>query len=116
MSSDKAMHIRTFGRPDVTTLPTTFVQADPSNFRAIVQKLTGADDPVPSPRPNPRPPVASPSTSAAVPAASSRPEFKLHERRQRKLETIQLGRDPWENQYFSQGHPVAGAPDAPRAS
>ncbi|XP_071729413.1 VQ motif-containing protein 11-like [Rutidosis leptorrhynchoides] len=51
---------------------TTFVQADPSTFRAVVQRLTGAN---PAPRATPETP---PRTSA----------FKLHERRQttRKLE------------------------------
>ncbi|KAF3450910.1 hypothetical protein FNV43_RR06999 [Rhamnella rubrinervis] len=68
---------------------TTYVQADPSTFRAVVQKLTGApEDPsaqklpltLPSRFINPKP-----TTSEMGPR---RPAFKLHERRQttKKLE------------------------------
>ncbi|XP_057967788.1 VQ motif-containing protein 11-like [Malania oleifera] len=63
---------------------TTFVQADPSTFRAVVQRLTGAaaDDPSAE-----RLPVTVPARHAAAkPAAGEmgprRPPFKLHERRQ----------------------------------
>ncbi|KAJ0794594.1 putative VQ motif-containing protein/13/19/31/33 [Helianthus annuus] len=61
---------------------TTFVQADPSNFRAVVQRLTGA---APSPQTGPEPP-------------NRRSEFKLHERRQNagKLEiTLNNGFGPF---------------------
>lgn len=69
---------------------TTYVQADPSTFRAVVQKLTGAsEDPsaqklpltLPSRFINPKPTT----TSEMGPR---RPAFKLHERRQttKKLE------------------------------
>ncbi|XP_051136032.1 VQ motif-containing protein 11-like [Andrographis paniculata] len=63
-----------------TSVPnTTFVQADPSTFRAVVQRLTGA----------------SPAKAAAAKSSEigpRRPAFKLHERRPtaRKLE-IKLG-------------------------
>lgn len=66
---------------------TTFVQADPSNFRAVVQKLTGA-----SPEPSAHKlPVTVPSrvtTSKSGEMGPRRPAFKLQERRQsgRKLE------------------------------
>ena len=64
--------------PSYATEPNTmFVQADPSNFRNIVQKLTGA------------PPDISSSSFSAVSAAHQKlpltpkkPAFKLHERRQ----------------------------------
>ncbi|EOA35711.1 hypothetical protein CARUB_v10020938mg [Capsella rubella] len=59
-------------QPSYVTDPNTmFVQADPSNFRNIVQKLTGA------------PP--DPSSSGAqqkLPLTPKKPAFKLHERRQ----------------------------------
>ncbi|KAJ7951923.1 VQ motif containing protein [Quillaja saponaria] len=66
---------------DPTTPNTTFVQADPSNFRAVVQKLTGAsEDPS-----APKLPLTLPSRLTTKPAATttspSRPTFKLHERR-----------------------------------
>ncbi|KAH6782018.1 hypothetical protein C2S52_001171 [Perilla frutescens var. hirtella] len=66
---------------DPNSVPnTTFVQADPSTFRAVVQRLTGA----------------SPAKIAGKPSSADmgprRPPFKLHERRPtaRKLE-IKLG-------------------------
>ncbi|XP_031250034.1 VQ motif-containing protein 11-like [Pistacia vera] len=66
---------------------TTFVQADPSTFRTIVQKLTGApDDPA-----APKLPVTHPIHNVGP----KRPAFKLHERRQtaKKLE-IKLNNKP----------------------
>ncbi|CAN4088588.1 unnamed protein product [Withania somnifera] len=59
-----------------STPNTTFVQADPSNFRAVVQRLTGATQN---------------SSSVKLPVtALRRSAFKLHERRQsaRKLEIM----------------------------
>ncbi|CAI9267433.1 unnamed protein product [Lactuca saligna] len=50
---------------------TTFVQADPSNFRAVVQRLTGA---------TPQEPFFPPRPIGEVPPRRS--GFKLHERRQ----------------------------------
>ncbi|KAK9281564.1 hypothetical protein L1049_004467 [Liquidambar formosana] len=69
---------------------TTYVQADPSTFRAVVQKLTGAtEDPstqklpvtLPSRLANKLP---APAADNMGPRKSS--TFKLHERRQKKLE------------------------------
>ncbi|XWS20464.1 hypothetical protein CRYUN_Cryun31cG0103600 [Craigia yunnanensis] len=63
---------------------TTFVQADPSTFRTIVQQLTGASgDPS-----NPNLPLTHPPRSAASDIGPKKPVFKLHERRQamKKLE------------------------------
>ncbi|KAJ7962823.1 VQ motif containing protein [Quillaja saponaria] len=85
---------------DPATPNTTFVQADPSNFRAVVQKLTGAsEDPS-----TPKLPLTLPSrfTTAHNNSTSEmglkRPTFKLHERRQttKKLELsiIGLGEKP----------------------
>ncbi|PON90062.1 VQ motif containing protein [Trema orientale] len=85
------MNSPTYGSDPVSP-NTTFVQADPSTFRAVVQKLTGApDDPsaqklplslpsrFTSPKPTPAPPPE---------MGPRRPAFKLHERRQttKKLE------------------------------
>lgn len=58
--------------PSYTTNPNTiFVQADPSNFRNIVHKLTGA------------PPELSAVSAAQqkLPLTPKKPAFKLHERR-----------------------------------
>ena len=66
---------------------TTFVQADPSTFRALVQKLTGA-----TPETFSKHPVTVPTCSSLKPVPADmgprRPAFKLQERRQhmRKLE------------------------------
>ncbi|XP_019159944.1 PREDICTED: VQ motif-containing protein 11 [Ipomoea nil] len=62
---------------------TTFVQADPSNFRAVVQRLTGAAQKFPVAAP---PRFAGKTNSGEM--GPRRPAFKLHERRQaaRKLE------------------------------
>ncbi|KAK4252930.1 hypothetical protein QN277_011057 [Acacia crassicarpa] len=71
---------------------TTFVQADPSNFRAVVQKLTGApDDPS-----SPKLPLTLPSRLAASPdIGPKKPAFKLHERRYsaaaRKMMDLSIG-------------------------
>ncbi|KAF4399770.1 hypothetical protein CsatB_012978 [Cannabis sativa] len=82
------MNSPTYGSDPVSP-NTTFVQADPSTFRAVVQKLTGApDDPsaqklpltLPSRFNNPKP--------VSTDMGPRRPAFKLHERRQntKKLE------------------------------
>ena len=80
-----------------TTPNTTFVQADPSNFRAVVQKLTGAsDDPS-----APKLPLTLPSRLAAAqshhrPAVGGevigpkKPNFKLHERRNAAAKRLEL--------------------------
>lgn len=70
---------------------TTFVQANPSNFRAVVQKLTGAPPPLP-----PQDSLSVPKPTRLAGKSNSgemgprRPVFKLHERRlqtaARKLE------------------------------
>ncbi|XP_028766381.1 VQ motif-containing protein 11-like [Neltuma alba] len=63
---------------DPNTANTTFVQADASSFRAVVQKLTGAsDDPS-----SPRLPITLPSRlGATTDVGPKKPAFKLHERR-----------------------------------
>ncbi|KAK4838667.1 hypothetical protein QYF36_015473 [Acer negundo] len=79
-------HPPTYGSDPANT---TFVQADPSTFRTIVQKLTGAPDEPSSPK---LPLTLSTRPATAATAASNlgpkRPAFKLHERRQtaKKLE------------------------------
>ncbi|KAI3773423.1 hypothetical protein L1987_47950 [Smallanthus sonchifolius] len=71
---------------DTNSSPTTtFVQADPSNFRAVVQRLTGAT-------PSPQEPYVTSQTP------HRRLGFKLHERRQTpgKLEiTLNNGFHPF---------------------
>lgn len=81
------MNPPTYGS-DPASPNTTYVQADPSSFRAVVQKLTGApEDPsalklpltLPARYTNPKP---------AAEMGPRRPTFKLHERRHstKKLE------------------------------
>ncbi|XVE91269.1 hypothetical protein DITRI_Ditri20bG0140200 [Diplodiscus trichospermus] len=72
---------------DPASTNTTFVQADPSTFRTIVQRLTGAsDDPS-----APKLPLTHPARPAVSDIGPKKPVFKLHERRKamKKLE-IQL--------------------------
>ncbi|XP_027344857.1 VQ motif-containing protein 11 [Abrus precatorius] len=79
---------------DSTTPNTTFVQADPSNFRAVVQKLTGASED-PSAH---KLPLTLPTRLAAQshrPAAAEvigpkKPNFKLHERRNAAAKKLEL--------------------------
>ncbi|XP_009758693.1 VQ motif-containing protein 11 [Nicotiana sylvestris] len=69
--------------PSLSTPNTTFVQADPSNFRAVVQRLTGATQDSSF--------VKLPLTGSGPAGPPRRPAFKLHERRQmcaRKLEIM----------------------------
>ncbi|WOH05521.1 hypothetical protein DCAR_0624938 [Daucus carota subsp. sativus] len=89
--------------PNATT--TTFVQADPSNFRAVVQKLTGA----PSDPSTPKLPVTLPSRFPAGKPTSGeigprKQPFKLQERRQsgKKLE-LQLNNNDNNTTRMSQG-------------
>ncbi|TKY64585.1 VQ motif-containing protein 11 [Spatholobus suberectus] len=91
-----ASNSTTYGS-DPTTPNTTFVQADPSNFRAVVQKLTGAsDDPS-----APKLPLTLPSRLAAQshrPGTGTavdligpkKPHFKLHERRNAAAKKLDL--------------------------
>ncbi|CAA7019965.1 unnamed protein product [Microthlaspi erraticum] len=74
---------------------TMFVQADPSNFRDIVQKLTGA------------PPELSASAASAaqqkLPLTPKKPAFKLHERRQ-SSKKMELKLNNVTNDSFSHFH------------
>ncbi|GLT77190.1 hypothetical protein SLA2020_487990 [Shorea laevis] len=89
-SNGTNMHSPTYAS-DPTSPNTTFVQADPSTFRAVVQRLTGApDDPSAQKLPltgKPKPPTTT-TTTAAAEMGPRKPAFKLHERRQatKKLE------------------------------
>lgn len=79
-------------RSDVNPYPTTFVQADTSTFKQVVQMLTGsgssetakiaADPPHPHPHPNK---LSSSSSSSSIPPIKSTGQkkqgFKLYERR-----------------------------------
>lgn len=86
------LHSPTYGS-DPTTPNTTFVQADPSNFRAVVQKLTGAsDDPSAQKLPLTLPSRLSAQTQAHSDAIGpKKPNFKLHERRAKKLHELNIG-------------------------
>ncbi|KAK3427731.1 VQ motif-containing protein 11 [Eucalyptus grandis] len=101
---------------------TTFVQADPSNFRAIVQKLTGApEDPsahklpltLPS-RLTPKPPPAAAPATSISDVGLRRPTFKLHERRQRKLDMIQLNHK--NVGFYADKHGLTSPPHPPSSS
>ncbi|XP_022777119.1 VQ motif-containing protein 11-like [Durio zibethinus] len=88
---------------DPVSTNTTFVQADPSTFRTIVQQLTGASDDPSSPK--------LPLTHPARPAAASdigpkKPVFKLHERRRAmkkleiKLNNNNIGKNEYPSDFF----------------
>ncbi|GJS08919.1 VQ motif-containing protein 11-like protein [Tanacetum coccineum] len=55
-------------------ITTTFVQADPSTFRAVVQRLTGA----------------TPTTTTTTPRPHRTPPFKLHERRHHMTNKLEI--------------------------
>ncbi|CAO2166381.1 unnamed protein product [Urochloa humidicola] len=69
---------------DTTPFPTTFVQADTTSFKQVVQMLTGADQPTTKPN-NDAPPPAAGNTgggqAAGGPCRPKKPSFKLYERR-----------------------------------
>ncbi|XP_057538437.1 VQ motif-containing protein 4 [Amaranthus tricolor] len=71
-------------RSESNPYPTTFVQADTSSFKQVVQMLTGSSEPIPKPAPkqtNPIPPIKSP--------IKSKPS-KLYERRSTNLKNLHL--------------------------
>lgn len=78
------------GGPDPVSPNTTYVQADPATFRAVVQKLTGApEDPSAQKLPLTLPArYSNPKPTTATEMGPRRPAFKLHERRHatKKLE------------------------------
>ncbi|XP_018850672.2 VQ motif-containing protein 4-like [Juglans regia] len=72
-------------RSDSNPYPTTFVQADTSTFKQVVQMLTGSSETAkPSPRPN-QDPTQAPSKNHSIPpirtAQKKQQGFKLYERR-----------------------------------
>lgn len=72
---------KSFPRSDCTPYPTTFVQADTSTFKQVVQMLTGSSDST-----NPQdPPPPQPSKNFNIPPIKTTPNkqqgFKLYERR-----------------------------------
>lgn len=75
---------KTFPRSDSNNpYPTTFVQADTSTFKHVVQMLTGSSEPS---KPPPQDPVApsSPAKNFSIPPVKSTPKkqgFRLYERR-----------------------------------
>ncbi|KAG5008812.1 hypothetical protein JHK82_017379 [Glycine max] len=79
-----------------TTPNTTFVQANPSNFRAVVQKLTGAsDDPSAHKLPLTLPTRLAAAQSHRLASAGEvigpkKPNFKLHERRNAAAKRLEL--------------------------
>ncbi|KAF1869760.1 hypothetical protein Lal_00017336 [Lupinus albus] len=79
MSSNSSATTNLHYGSDLTTPNTTFVQADPSNFRAVVQKLTGgASDHSSSQK------LHFHSHLAQAHRPIKKPNFKLHERRPNK--------------------------------
>ncbi|XP_045830066.1 VQ motif-containing protein 11 [Trifolium pratense] len=90
------MHSPTYGSDPTTPPNTTFIQADPSNFRQVVQKLTGASqDPSAQKLPITLPSRLTAQTQAnrCSPSITNepimglkKPNFKLHERRSKKLQ------------------------------
>ncbi|KFK42436.1 hypothetical protein AALP_AA2G256300 [Arabis alpina] len=83
--------------PSYATDPNTmFVQADPSNFRNIVQKLTGAPHDLSS---------SSSSAVSKLPLTPKKQPFKLHERRQssKKME-LKLNNITNPNESFNHFH------------
>ncbi|KAJ0986432.1 hypothetical protein J5N97_004788 [Dioscorea zingiberensis] len=69
---------------DANPYPTTFVQADTSSFKHVVQMLTGSAETAAKHAANPKnpPPTPSSSTAAATkPPGPKKPAFKLYERR-----------------------------------
>ncbi|XP_059459033.1 VQ motif-containing protein 11-like [Corylus avellana] len=86
-NANSNMHSPTYSS-DPTSPNTTFVQADPSTFRAVVQRLTGAPD---DPSAQKLPLTGKPKPAGTISAAEMgprKPAFKLHERRHatKKLE------------------------------
>ncbi|KAI9083561.1 hypothetical protein K1719_034503 [Acacia pycnantha] len=72
----------TFPRSDSNPYPTTFVQADTSSFKQVVQMLTGSSQP-PSQNHHP-PPPSSAAKNFNIPPVKTAPKkqgFKLYERR-----------------------------------
>ncbi|OVA05865.1 VQ [Macleaya cordata] len=90
------------GSDPTTTHNTTFVQADPSTFRALVQKLTGVTE---NPSIEKLPVTTTPSRSSQTgktllsEVGPRKPGFKLHERRNsmRKLEIKLSNGSPFVN-------------------
>uniref|UniRef100_A0A803NGB9 VQ domain-containing protein n=2 Tax=Cannabis sativa TaxID=3483 RepID=A0A803NGB9_CANSA len=81
--------LKTMTTPSPTSpAPTTFVQADPNNFKDLVQKLTGGDSLEKSPAAVPTRLSSSSKPSIEYPTGPRRSPFKLQDRRQtmRKLE------------------------------
>ncbi|CAO2197636.1 unnamed protein product [Urochloa humidicola] len=70
---------------DTTPFPTTFVQADTTSFKQVVQMLTGADQPTTTKPNNDASPAAAGNTgggqAAGGPCRPKKPSFKLYERR-----------------------------------
>ncbi|KAK4267578.1 hypothetical protein QN277_024339 [Acacia crassicarpa] len=92
MASNTTIQTLPYGS-DPTTPNTTFVQADPSNFRAVVQKLTGAPEDPSAPKlpltlPSRLTAQHKPTTTGTAEIGPKRQTFKLHERRHtaKKLE------------------------------
>ncbi|XP_050231202.1 VQ motif-containing protein 11 [Mercurialis annua] len=83
---------------DPTSPNTTFVQADPSTFRTIVQKLTGAPDDSSTQKL----PLTHPNRPTAIPGPK-RPAFKLQERRQ-SAKNLQINLNNNTNYTFEQHH------------
>ncbi|CAL0308797.1 unnamed protein product [Lupinus luteus] len=92
MGSNSSATTNLYGS-DQTTPNTTFIQADPSNFRAVVQKLTGSSDDPFTQKLHFQSPLAQAHrpTTTAHDIALKKPNFKLHERRANKKLQLNIG-------------------------
>ncbi|KAL2331420.1 hypothetical protein Fmac_019001 [Flemingia macrophylla] len=82
---------KTIPRSDSNPYPTTFVQADTSTFKQVVQMLTGSSDTTKQQDPPPPPP---PSRNFNIPPIKTPPKkqqgFKLYERRNSLKNSLML--------------------------
>ncbi|GLU22045.1 hypothetical protein SLE2022_381450 [Rubroshorea leprosula] len=97
-SPEKQTTVMHLPEDHTTSSNTTFVQADPSNFRTIVQKLTGARD---DPSAAQKFPITHP-TRGIPEMGPKKPAFKLQERRRsaKKLEIKLFNGDIGKNAEF----------------
>ncbi|KHN36830.1 VQ motif-containing protein 19-like [Glycine soja] len=86
---------KTIPRSDSNPYPTTFVQADTSTFKQVVQMLTGSSDTTKQASQDPQPPSSSSSRNFNIPPIKAPPKkqqggFKLYERRNSLKNSLML--------------------------
>lgn len=87
---------------------TTFVQADPATFRALVQKLTGAPPPAPGEKQKQQQQDSATVTIAQHPPPARRP--KLQERRRAAPARLELARPPSASSFYHHHHGFMHSP------